>query len=415
MNGYRCYACKVEQDADYSGFLCPSCGGNLEITYDWPRAAKALESGFGGGCYDIFRYRALLPVGEAVPVFPLRIGGTPLVEAGRLARNAGLGSLFLKDESANPSASLKDRATAVTLCRAIETGAGVVATASTGNAGSSLACLSAALGARAVVFVPESAPAAKLTQLLSYGARVLAVRGGYDDAYDLCLAACEAFGWYNRSTGFNPFTREGKKTSAFEIWEDLDGVPDRVVVPTGDGNIISAVWKGFRDLKACGLIDHLPKIDCAQSASSAAVSQTFHRLKSSGETLPDWSSLDLEAVEAETIADSISVDRPRDGVAAVRAVFESGGDAAAVGDDLILSAMSEIARFSGVFPEPAAAAPWAAVKHLAERGVIGAGETVVCLVTGSGLKDTARARQAAGEPIVVDPDLTAVQDALAGR
>jgi threonine synthase len=297
----------------------------------------------------------------------------------------------------------------VALCRAIETGASVVSTASTGNAGSSLACLAAALGLQAVVFVPASAPAAKLTQLLSYGAQVLAVRGSYDDAYDLCLAASDEFGWFNRSTGFNPFTREGKKTCAFEIWEDLGGaVPDRVVVPAGDGNILSGIWKGWRDLKAAGLIERLPKIDCVQSESSAAIAGTVQRLRHNHEPVTDWSTVSVDEVQAGTIADSISVDRPRDGLAAVQAIIESGGEAITVPDQDILAAISEMARFTGLFVEPAAAAPWAAVRQMADDKLIDADERVICLVTGSGLKDPVSAEQAFGEPALIEPTLDAV-------
>jgi len=410
MNGYRCFACAAEQSADYAGFECPSCGGNLEVTYNYAAAAEELAGGFEEHPRDLFRYQALLPVERLCSPFPLRIGGTPLYPASRLGQQAGLTRLYLKDDSHNPSASLKDRASAVTLCRAMDIGASVVSVASTGNAGSSLACLSAALGMQAVVFVPESAPAAKLTQLLSYGAQVLAVRGSYDDAFDLCLAASEEFGWFNRSNGFNPFTREGKKTCAFEIWEDLGGeVPDRVVVPTGDGNILSGIWKGWRDLKAVGLIDRLPKIDCAQSTSSAAICQTVHRLRDSQESVIDWSRVLVDKVQASTIADSISVDQPRDGLAAVRAVIESGGEAIAVPDSEILAALGEMARLTGVFPEPAAAAPWAAVKQMVNDKLIDRDERVVCLVTGSGLKDAARARQAAGELAIIEPSLDAVR------
>jgi threonine synthase len=409
MNGYRCFACAAEQSADYTGFECPACGGNLDITYDYAAAAEELAGGFGERPRDLFRYQALLPVKERQAPFPLQIGGTPLYQASRLGQQAGLTKLYLKDDSRNPSASLKDRASAVTLCRALDIGASVVSVASTGNAGSSLACLSAALGMKAVVFVPESAPAAKLTQLLSYGARVLAVRGSYDDAFDLCLAASEEFGWFNRSNGFNPFTREGKKTCAFEIWEDLGGeVPDRVVVPSGDGNILSGIWKGWQDLQAVGLIDRLPKIDCAQSTSSAAITQTVRRLRDSGDPIEDWSKVSMETVQASTIADSISVDQPRDGLAAVRAIIESGGEAITVPDSQILAALGEMARYSGVFPEPAAATPWSAVKQMADDKLIDRDERVVCLVTGSGLKDTASARQAAGEPVIIEPSLDAM-------
>ena len=410
MNGYRCFACSAEQSPNYAGFECPSCGGTLEVTYDYAAAAEELAGGFGESPRDLFRYQALLPVERLSSPFPLRIGGTPLYQATRLGQQADLARLYLKDDSRNPSASLKDRASAVTLCRAMDIGAGVVSVASTGNAGSSLACLSAALGLKAVVFVPESAPAAKLTQLLSYGARVLAVRGSYDDAFELCLAASKEFGWFNRSNGFNPFTREGKKTCAFEIWEDLGGeVPDRVVVPTGDGNILSGIWKGWRDLKAVGLIDRLPKIDCAQSRSSAAISQTVHRLRKNPEPVMDWSKVTLDQVQASTLADSISVDQPRDGLAAVRAIIESGGEAITVPDDQILAALGEMTRYSGVFPEPAAATPWAAVKQMVDKKLIDPDERVVCLVTGSGLKDADRARQVAGEPMIIDPSLDAVR------
>jgi threonine synthase len=413
MNGYRCFACAAVQPADFAGFLCPSCGGNLEITYDYAAATKEIAGGFRENSRDLFRYQALLPVRQPRSLFPLRIGGTPLYQASLLGQQAGLGRLCLKDDSHNPSASLKDRASAVTLLRAMETGATVVSVASTGNAGSSLACLSAALGLKAVVFVPQSAPAAKLTQLLSYGAQVLAVRGSYDDAFDLCLAASDEFGWFNRSCGFNPFTREGKKTCAFEIWEDLGGeAPDRVVVPSGDGNILSGIWKGWRDLKAVGLIEHLPKIDCAQSEDSAAICRTVHRLRNRHEPVTDWGKVSLDKVRAGTIADSISVDQPRDGLAAVRAIIESGGEAITVPDSDILAAVSEMARFSGVFPEPAAATPWAAVRLMANNNLIEADELVVCLVTGSGLKDAAVARQVAGEPLVIEPSLEAVKEAL---
>ena len=228
MNGYRCFACAAVQPANYAGYACPSCGGNLDVTYDYAAVAGKVAGGFAKNSRDLFRYQALLPVRQTQSPFPLRIGGTPLYEASRLGQLAGLERLYLKDESHNPSASLKDRASAVVLLKAMEKGASVVSVASTGNAGSSLACLSAALDQRAVVFVPASAPAAKLTQLLSYGAEVLAVRGNYDDAFDLCLAASDEFGWFNRSNGINAFTREGKKTCTFEIWEDLGGeVPDR--------------------------------------------------------------------------------------------------------------------------------------------------------------------------------------------
>jgi threonine synthase len=414
MNGYRCFACAETQAADFAGFLCPSCGGNLEITYDYAAAADKIEQSFRDGCNDIFHYAPLLPISKLETPFPLRVGGTPLYAAPRPGKSLGPPNLYLKDDTLNPSASIKDRASAVAVRRAIDIGATVVSAASTGNAGSSLACLAAALGLRAYVFVPESAPAAKLTQLLSFGARVFAVQGTYDDAFDLCLAASDEFGWFNRSTGYNPFTREGKKTCAYEIWQALEGrIPDRVVVPTGDGNLLSGLWKGWCDLRALRLIDRVPKIDCAQSEASAAICHTVRRLRDSRGSEVDWSKVVVDEVEPTTVADSISVGRPRDGLAAVKAILHSGGEAVTVPDEEILTAIPDMARSTGVFAEPAAAAPWAAVKQMARDDKIEADELVVCIVSGSGLKDVPHARAVAGKPLVIEPSIDAVRAALA--
>jgi len=413
MNGYRCIACAQSQSADFTGFVCPSCGGNLEITYDYAAIIEEIERSGIDRARSIFTFSAFLPVQRPAERFPLRIGRTPLYPARRLGGSLGLRNLYLKDDTVNPSASSKDRASAIVVRRAMDIGADVVSVASTGNAASSLACVAASVGLPAIVFVPETAPPAKLTQSLSYGATVLAVRGNYDDAFDLCLTASQEFGWFNRSTGYNPFTREGKKVCAFEIWESLDGrAPDRVLVPTGDGNLLSGMWKGWLDLQAVGLIDRLPKIDCVQSESSAAICNTVNALRASGRVDIDWTKVSIDAVSANTIADSIAVDRPRDGLAAVRAIIESGGEAITVPDDEILDAIAEMSRLSGVFPEPAAAAPWAAMKRMVAAETVAPDELVVCLVSGSGLKDVAGARRAVPEPHEVEPSLEAVRAAL---
>jgi len=396
MDGYRCFSCNQQQSAHFSGWVCPSCGGNLEVENDPNTIMEQVRR----SPFDTTR-------------IPLQIGNTPLYRAERLGQSIGLRNLYLKDDTVNPSASSKDRASAAAVIRALDTGADVVAVASTGNAGSSLACIAAAAGLQAVVLVPERAPVAKLTQALSFGAKVLAVQGSYDDAFDLCLAASNEFGWFNRSTGYNAFTREGKKVCAWEIWASLEGrVPDRIVVATGDGNLVSGMWKGWRELKAVGLVDRLPKLDCAQSSGSDAISRTIQAIRQSGSTDIEWANVDIAAVNATTVADSISVDRPRDGLAAVRAIIESGGEAVVVPDDEILAAIPEMASQSGIFPEPAAAAPWAAVKQMVRENTIAADETVVCLVSGSGLKDIQGAQAAAGSPQVIEPSLEAVRNAL---
>ena len=394
MDGYRCFACEKKQEPEFNGWTCPACGGNLDVINDQEMILAQVHK----SPFDTHR-------------IPLQIGNTPLYPAARLGQTIGLRNLYLKDDTVNPSASSKDRASAAVVLQALDAGASIVSVASTGNAGSSLACIAAAAGIQAVVLVPESAPTAKLTQALSFGATVLGVRGSYDDAFDLCLSASEEFGWFNRSTGVNPFTREGKKICAWEIWASLEGrVPDRIVVPTGDGNILSGMWKGWCELKSAGLIDRLPKIDCAQSEMSDAISRTVRGIRGAGEI--NWASVQVEVVAAQTIADSISVDRPRDGLAAVRAVIESGGEAVAVPDEAILQAIPQIAAATGVFPEPAEAAPWVAVKQMVAARKIMPDELVVCLVSGNGLKDIASAQQAVRPLQVIDPTLDAVASAL---
>ena len=413
FSGFRCFACGRVQGADFGGYVCPQCGGNLEVRYAWPKGAPA-------GWWrdesrkDIFRYRALLPVAKLELASPLRVGQTPLYPAPRLGAKAGLQNLYLKDDGQNPSASFKDRAGAVALVRARETGAKVLCGASTGNAGSSMACLAASVAMPCVIFVPEKAPAAKIAQLLVFGAHVFAVQGTYDDAFDLCMEVCAQRGWFNRNTGHNPFTREGKKTAAFEVFEQLGKIPDWVAVPTGDGNIIAGIWKGFCDLKEAGIVDRTPRMLCAQSVDSQAISAAAWKLQQAGKKVVDWSQVQIEPVRATTVADSISVDIPRDGLAAVRAVVESGGAAVAVPDAEILGAIPEIARGAGVFAEPAASCAWAGLQKAARDGIVKPDETVVCMITGNGLKDIASARKSAGEPVPLANSVAAALKATEG-
>ena len=415
--GFRCLKCGAGQDRDFAGYICPACGGNLEVIYNYDRLKHdvARDRMVTAGRPDIFRYAHFLPISRVDLAPPLKVGMTPLYHADRLGASVGLKHVYLKDDGLNPSASFKDRAGVVALVRARELNAKVVAGASTGNAGSSMACLAASVGMPCVIFVPEKAPPAKIAQLLIFGAKVIAVRGTDDDAFDLCLKVCERRGWFNRNTGYNPFTREGKKTCSFEICEQLGWhAPDRVIVATGDGNIISGIWKGMRDLHAVGMIDRMPKIDCAQSEASAAIAGAVRKLETGNLKLgsADWSRIVIDPVKATTLADSISVDQPRDGLAAVRAVVESGGEAVTVPDDEILAAIPELARRAGVFAEPAAACAWACLKKMALKKLIRPDERVVCVITGNGLKDVASARRVAGEPIVIDPTVEAAETVL---
>jgi len=265
------------------------------------------------------------------------------------------------------------------------------------------------VGYQAVIFAPKTAPPAKIAQLIVFGARVLLVDGNYDQAFDLSIQATENFGWYNRNTGFNPFTAEGKKTAAFEIWEQvIRSLPDQskpltIFIPVGDGNIISGVHKGFKDLQALGWLEKMPRIIGVQSTGSAAIANTFHN---GDET--------IKPVQANTLADSISVDLPRDGIRAVRAARETNGTYLIVQDEQILTAIAELGRV-GIFAEPAAATAYAGLVRAVEDAVVKPDDPVLVLSTGSGLKDVKAAMQAVAEAPVIEPTLKAVKKVISWK
>jgi threonine synthase len=400
ISGLRCLRCTKTHSWEPRLFVCPDCLGNLEVLIE-TQHLHGSKDWIDKDASGIWRYKALLPVVSDLGVSPLLVGGTPLVPAPAALCNAlGIQNIFLKDDTRNPSASFKDRASAVALAYGVQTGAKTFVGASTGNAGSSMACLAASLGEKAVIFVPKTAPQAKLAQILLFGAQVIKVDGTYDDAFDLCSRLAAENGWYNRNTGQNPYTREGKKTVAFEIWEQLGyKAPDILVVPVGDGNIISGAWKGFKELFELGLIPRCPRIFGIQSEASNAVAKAWERWRR-GATLVDA----LRPVSATTIADSISVDMPRDGIAALNAIIETDGQAIQVSDQEILESCSLLARTAGVFAEPAAGAAIAGLSKL--RGEYG---SMVALITGSGLKDVASLLKVAPKPMEVSPDWDGAQ------
>jgi threonine synthase len=410
-----CLICAKRFAPHEVGYVCPDHGdeGILDVAYDYDLVAQRLtrerlrQDGEGG----MWRYRPLLPVDAHAQLPPLRVGWTPLYATPRLAAELGLRHVWVKDESVQPTGSLKDRASAVAVVKAQEQQAAMVTTASTGNAAAALAGLAASVGQPAAIFVPATAPEAKIAQLLAYGATVLLVEGTYDDAFELCLRAGEHFGWYVRNTGFNPYMSEGKKTAALEIAEQLAwDAPDVVVVGVGDGCIIGGLHKGFRDLEALGWIERMPRLLGVQAAGSDYLTQAWEQ---------DEDVLTKAPIAAQTVADSISAGLPRDRLKAMRAVRETGGAFVRVDDEDILAAVPALARGCGVFAEPAGAAAYAGLLAAADRGLVQADERVVVLATGSGLKDVPsamRATAAAGSrPHRVAPALEAVARALEGE
>lgn len=401
FTGYRCSKCGKEYKPGEVTYTCPEDDGVLDVLLDYEGIKQSYQPAGIQASTDasIWRYLPLLPVGDPQGEgTPLRtVGLTPTYYPTRLAKEFGFNQLWVKDESGNPSASFKDRASALLVVRAREIGAEVIVTASTGNAGAALAGMSAAVGQKAVIFAPKSAPPAKIAQLLVFNSQVILVDGTYDDAVALAMQASEEFGWYCRNTGYNPFTAEGKKTAAFEMWEqvlltnDLDR-PLCVFVSVGDGNIISGIHKGFRDLKQLGWLDEMPRIFGVQSYGSAAIANAF-----------DAGVEEIKPVSADTLADSISVDMPSDGLRALRASTQTGGAYVKVADKAILQAIASLGKV-GIFAEPAGSTAFAGARKALAEGLITADDPVLVLVTGSGLKDVKAAANSVGQAPVVPPN-----------
>ena len=406
LTGLVCMRCGRRYRTGLDG-PCPPCGpeGVLDIEFDAERARRALNRRtLTNRPRDIWRYRELLPVPAGARVPPLQVGWTPITDAPRLAEWAGVGTLRLKDEGRNPTASFKDRASAVGVARALARRAKVVACASTGNAASSLAGAAASVGLRSVIFVPETAPEPKVAQLLIFGARVVRVRGSYDQTWELCQRACARHGWYNRNAAVNPSLVEGKKTCGLEIGEQTGReVPDWVALAVGDGCTIAGTWKGLQEMHALGFIDRLPRMLGVQAQGARPLVDAFRR---GGDAVPG---------PARTVADSIEVGHPRNWRKALRAVRDSGGAFVAVSDDAIVDAMREAGRRAGVFGEPAGVAGLAGIRQAVEEGIVGRRETALAVVTGSGLKDVRTAISAVAQPVTLPPDDAALDAYLAER
>jgi len=392
---YRCTDCGTEYPGDQIRYLCAQCEqvagefqkGVLETVFD-PEYLASLKTKPTVKSEDFLVYR--LPNSAAYPV-----GNTPLIAPEKLRRQFGLPNLFLKNDGANPSGSLKDRASALVAAQALYHNEKTVVLASTGNAGSAMACAGAALGLKVILFVPATAPKAKLMQSVLYGATVIPIRGTYDDAFKLSIEYTQKFGGINRNTAYNPLTIEGKKTVSIEIFHQLGrNTPDVIFVPVGDGVIYAGVYKGFADLKAAGLIEKIPQIVGVQSTGSNAIARAFQTGKM------------LAIKKATTTADSIAVASPANGRMAIKFMRACQGWATEVSDAEISQAQVQLCKESGVFVEPAAAAAWAG--FLKDRNKLDPSRKIVVLLTGLGFKDLAAVEKAIVIPKAVEPDLDAV-------
>lgn len=405
VNGYVCTICHRQFPADFTGMTCSHCGesGILDVTYDYQSMRQEVTRDYfrNHTDYSIWRYLPLLSVKENRTNDSLRVGWTPLYRSRQIGPQLGHPHLYFKDDGQNPTQSLKDRASLIAVCKAIEAGNPVVACASTGNAASSLAGNAARMGLQSVIFVPKRAPKGKLAQLKAFGSTLVVVDGDYKDAFRLSKEAIEAFGYYNRNAAINPHLVEGKKTVALEIAEQLDfEVPDWVVVSVGDGCTIGGVYKGFYDLFQLGIITKIPRILGVQSTGCDPFVEAFEHHEALRET------------EENTIADSIAVGIPRNPIKAMNAVCNSLGAFIAVEDREILSGIATLGKSEGIFAEPAAAASFAGYLKAFSTGILQATDRVVVIVTGNGLKDTKNALAAFEEQRLVKPNLEDLQKYL---
>ena len=399
----KCVKCGKLYEATPNLTNC-SCGGILDIVYDYDyiKANLTKEKLAARRDNSMWRYRELLPVEEDTPNTPLRVGWSPLYEADRLAKQLRIKKLYVKDDGINPTASLKDRASAMAVAKAREAGAEVIACSSTGNAASSLAGNAAAAGLKTYIFVPSRAPKGKVAQLMTFGATVISVQGSYEDTFELSKQAIDRWGWYNRNAAINPYLSEGKKTVALEIMEQLDWqVPDYIAISVGDGCTIAGLWKGLKDLYAIGFIDRLPRLISAQAEGCCPLNRAI-------ETGKPW-----HPMEENTLADSIAVGVPRNADKALMAIRESNGVTVNVSDEEIMAAQKLLGRTCGVFGEPAGVTGAAGLKKLCEEGRIEPDATVVSVVTGNGLKDVANAIKSCGEPISIPGDMDLLLKAFA--
>ncbi len=409
----KCLICGKEYAPDEVAYVCPDHGndGILDVRYDYKLIGARIsrESLAANPDTTVWRYKPLLPVYPDAPVPPLTIGGTPLYKAERLAAELGLKYVWVKDDGRLPTASFKDRASVLAVVKAREKGAAMITTASTGNAAAALSGICASVKQPNVIFVPEKAPAAKIAQLLVFGSTVMLVKGTYDDAFELCLQAAAAYGWYNRNTAYNPYMTEGKKTAVYEICEQLHWhAPDAIFVSVGDGCIIGGLHKGLKDLLALGWIEHMPRIYGVQAAGSAFMYEAWR----DGEDV-----LTKAPVSGVTVADSISAGLPRDRIKAMAAVTETGGAYICVSDDEILASIPALARATGVFGEPAGAAAHTGLVKAVDLGLVSPEDRIVILNTGNGLKDVAGAMKSVEmvgtKANRVEPDLADLQRVMA--
>ncbi len=389
----RCIECRREYPEDEVRYRC-ECGGLLEAVIELDN----VENVFDGRNVNLWKYRSFIPVERRVS---LDEGGTPLYRLENLQKELGMRELYVKNEGANPTGSFKDRGMTVGVSKALELGMDKVICASTGNTSASLAAYAAKAGIKAYVLVPSGKIAlGKLAQAIVYGAKVVPVRGNFDDALSVVVKASAELGVYMLNS-INPFRLEGQKTIAFEIYDQLGFVPDNIVLPVGNAGNISAIWKGFKELHAAGFIDKLPRMIGIQAEGASPLARAW---KGEKEFVPEKN--------PETIATAIRIGNPANWKKAWMAAEESGGLFESVSDGEILQAQRLLASKEGIFVEPASASSLAGLMKLRKIGILDSDERYVLITTGHGLKDPNIIVENFELPEPIEPTLEAFKGVL---
>lgn len=404
----ECIKCKTSYGIDEIVYFCKKCGDILEVKFDQKELLEKISgTDWKTSPLSVWRYRDLMPIHETTKVVTLNEGGTGLHKAQRLGSELGLSNLYIKNEGENPTGSFKDRGMTVGVTKAVELGARHVICASTGNTSASLAAYAARAGIKCTVLIPSGKIAyGKLSQAMIHGAKVLQVKGNFDEALEFVLKLAEKHKTIYLLNSINPFRIEGQKSLGYEICEQLNNeAPDRIIVPVGNAGNISAIWKGLKEFYQLGLIKKLPKMTGIQAVGSAPIVQA---IKTDCDKI-------IPVENPETVATAIRIGAPVSWKKAVNAIRESHGTAETVTDEEILNSQKQLAQIEGIFVEPASAASIAGLNKLIKRGIILEDERVVCVTTGHGLKDPDTAVKMSEKPIEVDAEITAIEEALGLR
>lgn len=406
VKGLKCRECGRNYPKEPL-FVCEYCFGPLEVDYDYERVKRVLnQKEITSRPKNLWRYRELLPI-DGQPSDGLNSGFTPLIRAKNLEKVLGVKELYIKDDSVNhPTLSFKDRVVAVALSKAKEFGFNTVACASTGNLANSVSAQAAIANLKCYIFIPADLELGKIVGTLIYNPVLVAVEGNYDQVNRLCAEIGTKYKWAFVNINIRPFYAEGSKTYGYEIAEQLGWrAPKHIIVPCAGGSLITKIWKGLKEFYRLGLIKSLPtKIYAAQATGCAPIITT---VKENSEI--------IKPVKPNTIAKSLAIGNPADGVYAVSTVKESGGWAEDVSDDEIVEAIKLLAQTEGVFAETAGGVTLGVTKKLLEQGKIPRDESIVVCITGQGLKTQEAVYERIGRPIKIKPNLASFEESLTRR